>query len=274
MLYICYAFIFRVESAHWKLKQMLGNSLGDMVNCWEAMNNNLRIQIGNICASFQKRFYEVEHAHVSPLYGNLRSFVSIAALRRIAQELKRVDYVGTSREICGCTHRTNYGLPCACELGRYVLSGVPIPIESVHDHWRKLSMEGELQAEGEDGSETDMNNVMEEIWRKYRSSDVVGKRALRSRCSEIAYPATTSLCPPPDKIKTKGGVKKKGKKPVGYDVYRDPSQHEYVEQASQTSQKLSQKSQSKRDSKSKKPAQQDYTLQFPSHIRSYIFIMH
>ena len=86
MLYICYAFIFRVESAHWKLKQMLGNSLGDTVNCWEAMNNNLRIQIGNIRASFQKSFYEVEHAHVSPLYGNLRSFVSRAALRRIAQE--------------------------------------------------------------------------------------------------------------------------------------------------------------------------------------------
>ncbi|KAI5430046.1 hypothetical protein KIW84_034574 [Lathyrus oleraceus] len=34
----------RVESAHWKLKQMLGNSIGDMVKCWEAMNNNLRLQ--------------------------------------------------------------------------------------------------------------------------------------------------------------------------------------------------------------------------------------
>ncbi|KAI5410840.1 hypothetical protein KIW84_056108 [Lathyrus oleraceus] len=33
----------RVESAHWKLKQMLGNSIGDMVKCWEAMNNNLRV---------------------------------------------------------------------------------------------------------------------------------------------------------------------------------------------------------------------------------------
>ncbi|KAI5392686.1 hypothetical protein KIW84_060021 [Lathyrus oleraceus] len=60
----------RVESAHWKLKQMLGNSIGDMVKCWEAMNNNLR-------------------------------------------------------QICGCTLRTSYGLPCACELGRYRVGGIP-----------------------------------------------------------------------------------------------------------------------------------------------------
>lgn len=50
--------IYRVESAHWKLKQMLGNNIGDMVKCWEAMNNNLKLQLGNIRASFQKSFYE------------------------------------------------------------------------------------------------------------------------------------------------------------------------------------------------------------------------
>ncbi|KAI5408301.1 hypothetical protein KIW84_054212 [Lathyrus oleraceus] len=92
----------RVESAHWKLKQMLGNSIGDMVKCWEAMNNNLRLQLGNIRASFQKSFYEVEHARISPFYGYLRGSVSRAALRRIVEELLRVDYVGTNRQICGC----------------------------------------------------------------------------------------------------------------------------------------------------------------------------
>ncbi|KAI5414621.1 hypothetical protein KIW84_040197 [Lathyrus oleraceus] len=121
----------RVESAHWKLKQMLGNSIGDMVKCWEAMNNNLRLQLGNIRASFQKSFYEVEHAHVSPFYGYLRGSVSRAALRRIAEELLKVDYVGTNRQICGCTLRTSYGLPCACELGRYRVGGIPIPIDVV-----------------------------------------------------------------------------------------------------------------------------------------------
>ncbi|KAI5402994.1 hypothetical protein KIW84_050554 [Lathyrus oleraceus] len=220
----------RVESAHWKLKQMLGNIIGDMVKCWEAMNNNLRLQLGNIRASFQKSFYEVEHAHVSPFYGYLRDSVSRAALRRIAEELLRVDYVGTNKQICGCTLRTSYGLPCACELGRYIVGGIPIPIDAVHVHWRKLTMEVELEVGEDDGSEVDMKDAMDELWRRFRSLDVIGKRALRSRVCELAYPTMTTLCPPPEKIKTKGGVKKKGKKPADYDVYRDPSYHEsYIE---------------------------------------------
>ncbi|KAI5442316.1 hypothetical protein KIW84_011402 [Lathyrus oleraceus] len=190
---------------------MLGNSIGDMVKCWEAMNNNLRLQLGNIIASFQKSFYEVEHAHVSPFYGYLRGSVSRAALRRIAEELLRVDYVGTNRQICGCTLRTSYGLPCACELGRYILGGIPIPIDDVHVHWRKLTMEVELEVGEDDGSEVDMTSAMDELWRRFRSLDVIGKRVLNSRICELAYPTMTPLCPPPEKLKTKGGVKKKGK---------------------------------------------------------------
>ncbi|KAI5435375.1 hypothetical protein KIW84_021980 [Lathyrus oleraceus] len=142
----------RVEYAHWKLKQMLGNSICDMVKCWKAMNSNLRLQLGNIRASFQKSFYEVEHTHISPFYGYLRGSISRAALRRIVEELLRVDYVGTNRKICGCTLRTSYGLPCACQLGRYALGGIPIPIDVVHVHWRKLTMEVELEVGADDGS--------------------------------------------------------------------------------------------------------------------------
>ncbi|CAK8535303.1 unnamed protein product [Lathyrus sativus] len=72
---------------------MLGSSIGDMVKCWEAMNDNLKLQLGKIRASFQKSFYKVEHAHISPFYNNLCGSVSRAALRCIAKELTRVDYV-------------------------------------------------------------------------------------------------------------------------------------------------------------------------------------
>ncbi|KAI5404231.1 hypothetical protein KIW84_051400 [Lathyrus oleraceus] len=208
----------RIESAHWKLKKMLGNSIGDMVKYGEVMNNNLRLQLGNIRASFQKSFYEVEHAHISPFYGYLRGSVSRAALRRIAEELLRVDYVGTNRQICGCTLRTSYELPCACELGRYTLGGIPIPIDVVHVHWRKLTMEVELEVGAYDGSEVDMTCAIDELWKRFRSLDDIGKKALKSRVCELAYPTINPLCPPPEKLKTKGGVKKKGKKPAVYDV--------------------------------------------------------
>ncbi|CAJ2651206.1 unnamed protein product [Trifolium pratense] len=83
----------------------------------------------------------------------------------------------------------------------------------------------------EDGYELDMSNAMEAIWTRFRSLDIVGKRALKSKVFELAYPASSSLCPPPEKIKTRGGVKNKykGKAPKGYDVYRDPSYFEHVE---------------------------------------------
>lgn len=228
-------------------------------------------------------FCAVEHAHTSPFYGNLRGSVARAALRRIAEELCRVEYVGVNKQYCGCTRRTSYGLPCACELGKYQVDGIPIPIDIVHVHWRKLTMEVKLDANVEDGSEVDMSNAIDELWRRYKSLDVVGKRALKSRVCELAYPTMTSMCPPPEKLKTKGGVKKKGKKPVGYDVYRDPSYHEYVDQESQSSKKLSQPSQnskrlsqpsqnSKMQSQTKKQAttKNKFIIQFPNHIRSYI----
>ncbi|CAK8535102.1 unnamed protein product [Lathyrus sativus] len=142
---------------------MLQNSIGDMVECWEAMNDNLKLKLGKIRASFQKSFYEVEHAHVSPFYNNLRGLVSRAALRRIAKELTRVDYVGTNKGICRCTLRTTYGLPCACELTRYRIGGIPIPIDVVHVHWRKLSMEVKLEEDVDDGSEVDMSSAIDDL---------------------------------------------------------------------------------------------------------------
>jgi hypothetical protein len=63
------------------------------------------------------------------------------------------------------------------------------------------------------------------------------------------------------------------KNPAKYDVYRDPSYHEYIDKASQSSQRQSQPSQtSKKFKLSKKQPQskKHFTLQFPNHIRTYI----
>ncbi|CAK8531757.1 unnamed protein product [Lathyrus sativus] len=149
-------------------------------------------------------------------------------------------------------------------------------------------MEVKLDEDVDDGSEVDMSSAINELWKRFKSLDVVGKRALKSRVFELAFPTMTSMCPPPEKIKTKGGVKKKDKKPVGYDVYRDPSYHEYVDQHSQSSQMQSQPSQtskklklSQSSQKKSQPSQaskklklsqssKQFILQFPNHIRSYI----
>ncbi|CAK8531000.1 unnamed protein product [Lathyrus sativus] len=84
-------------------------------------------------------------------------------------------------------------------------------------------MEGEQEVDIEDGVEVDMTNEIDALWKRFRSLDVAGKRELKSRVCEIAYPITTKMVPPPEKIKTKGKIL------VRYDVYRDPSYHEYVD---------------------------------------------
>ncbi|CAK8567577.1 unnamed protein product [Lathyrus sativus] len=104
-------------------------------------------------------------------------------------------------------------------------------------------MKVKLEEDVDDRSEVDMSSAIDELWKRFRSLDIFGKRALKSRIFELAFPTKTSLCPPLEKIKTKWGVKKKGEKSVGYDVYRDPTCHEYVDQASQSSQRKSQPSQ-------------------------------
>ncbi|CAK8535979.1 unnamed protein product [Lathyrus sativus] len=152
-------------------------------------------------------------------------------------------------------------------------------------------MKVKLDEDVDDGSEMDMSSAIDELWKRFKSLVVVGKRALKSRVFELAFPTMTSMSPPPEKIKTKGGVKKKCKKPVGYDVYRDPLYHEYVDHASQSSQRQSQpsqtsqklklsqssqkKSQASQASKKLKLSQssqsfKQFILQFPNHIRPYI----
>lgn len=118
---------------------MLDNNLGDMCKCRKDMNGNLKVRMGNIRASFQQSFYELEHAHTSPFYRNLYRSVSRVALRHITEDRLRVEIMGTNIQMCGCTHRKVYGLPCASELGRYTLSGDPVPIDAIYIHLRKLS---------------------------------------------------------------------------------------------------------------------------------------
>ena len=180
-------FIFRVESQHWKLKQMLEHSKGDLCRCFEAMNDNMSIQVDNIKASFQKSFYYKERLHNSSFFQNLRSFVSRAAMTMISAEFGRVGIVGTDKHKCGCTLRSTCGLPCACELGGYSLRYVPIPLNSVHGNWKKLTMGGPLGDDTEDGYELDMTRAMDALWNRFRSLDIIGKRALKSKVFELDY---------------------------------------------------------------------------------------
>ncbi|KAL5184779.1 Protein FAR1-RELATED SEQUENCE 6 [Glycine soja] len=160
----------RVESAHWALKRVLQNSVGDLCSVWDAMNNMITLQHVEIKASFETNTHVVGHVYKKTLYKRLLGMVSRDALNQIASEVDHLRYLGNNLSSCGCVIRSTHGIPCACELSRYTAGS--IPLESVHLFWRRLCFSDQGLCETK-------VTIKEEI--------------------EIAYPDHNSMCPPPSK---------------------------------------------------------------------------
>jgi len=101
------------------------------------MNNMMTLQHTQIKASFETSMHVVGHAFKVTLYKKLSGMVSRYALNEIAAKYEHVPYAGKNPSRCGCVMRSTHGLPCACELYKYVVSS--IPLEKIHIFWRRLS---------------------------------------------------------------------------------------------------------------------------------------
>ncbi|KAL5138312.1 PHD finger protein ING1 [Glycine soja] len=212
----------RVESAHWALKRVLQNSVGYLCSVWDAMNNMITLQHVEIKASFEISTHVVGHVYKKTLYKRLLGMVSRDALNQIASEVDRLRYLGNNLSSCGCVMRSTHGLPCACELSRYIAG--KLPLESVHLFWRRLCFSDQGLCE----TEVTIKEEIEIISKRFDELDVAGKVTLKSKLQEIAYPDHNSMCPPPSKVNTKGAPKKPMKRSQR-STKRDPSYWEYVD---------------------------------------------
>jgi len=212
----------RVESAHWALKRVLLNSLGDLCSVWDAMNNMMMLQHTEIRASFETGTHVVGHVFKKTLYKRLLGMVSRYALNHIAAEFERVHYAGKNPSTSGCVMKTTHDLPCACELSKYVIGC--IPLDSIHMFWRRLN----FLDQGLSEPEVSIKEVMETISKIFEELDVCGKFTLKTKLWEIAYPDQNSMCPPLAKVNAKGAPKKSmNRNPRS--TKRDPSYWEYVD---------------------------------------------
>ncbi|KAL5141075.1 putative protein FAR1-RELATED SEQUENCE 10 [Glycine soja] len=184
----------RVESAHWSLKRVLQNSVGDLCSVWDAINNMMTLQHTEIRASFETSAHVVGHVFKKTLYKRLLGMVS----------------------------RTTLGLPCACELQRY--DGGSIPLDVVHMYWRRLNFSDQGLCE----AEVSIKEEIDRMHKRFNELDVCGKVTFKSKLREFAFPDETSMCPPPTKVKTKGAPKKVMKRSKR-STKRDPSYWEYVD---------------------------------------------
>ncbi|KAH1247661.1 Protein FAR1-RELATED SEQUENCE 5 [Glycine max] len=211
-----------IESAHWALKRVLQNSLGDLCSVWDAMNNMITLQHVEIKASFETNTHVVGHVFKKTLYKRLLGIVSRNALNEIACKVERVCYLDNNPSSCGCVMRSTHGLPCACELSRYTTGS--ILVESVHIFWKRLCFSNQGLCE----AEVSIKEEIETISKRFEELDVCGKVTLKSKLRDIAYPDHNSMYPPPSKVNTKGAPKKPMKRSQR-STKRDPSYWEYVD---------------------------------------------
>lgn len=203
--------------------------MGDLCTVWETVSVMLSLQHSAIRDLFQKSIYVHEHRHNVMLYTNLRGFVSRHALGLIFDESERVKYVGIDKSACGCIMRTCHGLPCACELGRYIMMPAAIPLDAIHVFWKMLFFENDRYSQA---TELSLKPEWEMLVRRFEALEVPGKVDLKSKVRQLACPETTTLLPPPIKVKTKGAPKKKGKLKVSKNeesTKREPSLWERVD---------------------------------------------
>lgn len=218
----------RAESAHWSLKRILQDSMGDICSVWEAVSSMITLQHNEIKSSFETSIFQKEHRYNNRLYAHLCGHVSRYALSHIANEFDRVKYVGIDKCSYRCTIRMTHGLLCACELARYSMIPSAIPLNVVHIVWRRLNF-------FDDGfnksSELSLKPEIDALMRRFDELDMSGKIALKGKVYELAFPTTTSMCPPSNKANTKGAPKRGKRKMSNREKSTkcDPSWWEHVD---------------------------------------------
>jgi len=190
----------RVEATHWSLKRILETSMGDLCFFWDSMNKMIMLQHNAIKSSFEKSLNVVSHVFNVTRYKKLVGFVLKYDLQYIAEESDRF---GLDKSLCGCTIRSTHHLSCACELASFGVGS--ITLQSMHFIWTRLSF---LDiSSGDTSVELSIQQEWVIIMNQFNEVDMAGKINIKAKLCEIAYPDKTSLCPPSEKVKTKGAQK-------------------------------------------------------------------
>ncbi|XP_058189377.1 PKS-NRPS hybrid synthetase cheA-like [Rhododendron vialii] len=74
------------------------------------------------------------------LFDMLRGVVSSNTMTLVLVASHQVEWLEESKRQCECSLRHTHGLPCAHEIAPYKMANIPLPIELIHDHWKRLSL--------------------------------------------------------------------------------------------------------------------------------------
>jgi len=107
------------------------------------------------------------------------------------------------KEDCGCVQMATFRLPCAGILAEKRKKKLPILLDEIHPHCRRLCAIGE---------EVDANfSVMEEwnaIQERVKRAPYQMKLFIKEKLRDLGFPEDTMLEPPPRKVAIKGAPKR------------------------------------------------------------------
>ncbi|KAI3864944.1 hypothetical protein MKX03_018044, partial [Papaver bracteatum] len=165
------------------------------------MDNQWVTRVINIRDSFEKSKTIAVHAYSQSLVTRkLEYIVSHTTLQLISVELTSM---GKSlfRGRCLCIIRKTHGLPCAYEILKNHKNGNKIPLDSIHEHWKQLSM---IPAHEKVASVFDLEDLFEKKRIKYETCTELQKHFMLGMLIEIADPSKTNMQEPRGKFATKG----------------------------------------------------------------------
>jgi len=125
----------------------------------------------------------ITHIFNSSLRKRLVGVVSKYALMHIAEEFNKVKVIGFDKKKCGCVLRHTHGLPCACELARYVVC--VILLNEVNVMWTRLSFSDISSSQS--SSELSIQQEFDVIAKHFNEVDIEGKVTIKGKLREIAY---------------------------------------------------------------------------------------
>ncbi|XP_058208243.1 uncharacterized protein LOC131321257 [Rhododendron vialii] len=130
------------ESAHAKLKLYLGGTMSSLQQAFKKIDKMLKNQFGDIRRSFQRSINIPRHWQIhDELFQQVRTYISLEAMELINVQLQCAEDASYLQfQLRDCTIKITHGLPCKHDLAYYRWYSMPIPIQSIHDHWIKLSM--------------------------------------------------------------------------------------------------------------------------------------
>ncbi|GFZ06530.1 hypothetical protein Acr_18g0007000 [Actinidia rufa] len=132
----------RAESAHARLKLYLGDTMSSLQTSFEKIHKMLIVQLGDIKKSFERSINIPRHKHLhDDIFSQVRCQISLEAMKLISSQLQCVEEA--SHQLagkCNCSIKIVYALPCEHDLAHYRYFSIPIPLQSIDAHWRRLSM--------------------------------------------------------------------------------------------------------------------------------------